>query len=110
MNAAVEARLGSDTTENWITRLNAAGVPCGRVMGLAEVFADPQVEDQEMVLSQEHPGHGMVKMLGFPMKFGEAPCRLRRPAPEVGGDTDAVLREFGYSADQVAALRAAGAV
>ena len=110
MNEAVEARLASDTTENWITRLNAAGVPCGRVMGLAEAFADPQVQDQQMVLSQAHPGHGVVKMLGFPIKFGEAPCRLRRPAPEVGGDTDAILHEFGYSADQIAALRTAGAV
>ena len=69
-------------------------------MGLGEVFADPQVLDQEMVLSQEHPGHGTVKMLGFPIKFAEAPCRLRRPAPEIGGDTDAVLGEFGYSADE----------
>ena len=63
-----------------------------------------------MVLSQEHPGHGTVKMLGFPIKFAEAPCRLRRPAPEIGGDTDAVLREFGYSADEIAALRRAGIV
>ena len=110
VNAAVEARLAADTTENWIARLNAAGVPCGRVMGLAEAFADPQIEDQEMVLSQEHPGHGTVKMLGFPIKFAEAPCRLRRPAPEVGGDSDAVLREFGYSTDEIAALREAGAV
>ena len=107
MNEAVEARLRTNTTEYWIETLNAAGVPCGRVMGLGEMFADPQVADQEMVLSQEHPGHGTVKMLGFPIKFAEAPCRLRRPAPEIGGDTDAVLREFGYSAGEIAALRAA---
>jgi CoA:oxalate CoA-transferase len=110
MTREVEARLAADTTEHWIARLNAAGVPCGRVMSLAEVFADPQTIDQEMVLSQEHPGHGTVKMLGFPIKFAEAPCRLRRPAPEVGGDSEAVLREFGYSADEIAALRAAGSV
>jgi crotonobetainyl-CoA:carnitine CoA-transferase CaiB-like acyl-CoA transferase len=46
-------------------------------------------------------------MLGFPIKFAEAPCRLRRPAPEVGGDTEAVLLEFGYSAAEIAALRRA---
>ncbi|HYS77216.1 MAG TPA: CoA transferase, partial [Candidatus Dormibacteraeota bacterium] len=50
MNAAIEARLAGGTTEHWIATLNAAGVPCGRVMGLNEVFADPQVVDQEMVL------------------------------------------------------------
>ena len=110
INAEIEIRLAADTTEHWIERLNAAGVPCGRVMGLSEVFADPQVIDQEMVLTQEHPGHGAVKMLGFPIKFAEAPCQLRLPAPEIGGDTDAVLRELGYSAAEIAAMRAAGIV
>jgi crotonobetainyl-CoA:carnitine CoA-transferase CaiB-like acyl-CoA transferase len=110
MNWAIEARLQTATTAHWIETLNAAGVPCGRVMGLAEVFADPQVIDQEMVLTQHHPGHGDVRMLGFPIKFAEAPCQLRRPAPEVGADTQAVLRELGYSADDLARFRAAGVV
>jgi CoA:oxalate CoA-transferase len=110
INAAIEARLVTETTAHWIDTLNAAGVPCGRVMGLSEVFADPQVIDQEMVLSQEHPGHGTVRMLGFPIKFAEAPCALRRPTPEVGADTDAVLHELGYSAAEITALRDAGTV
>jgi CoA:oxalate CoA-transferase len=108
INAAIEARLATETTGYWIETLNAAGVPCGRVMGLAEVFTDPQVLDQEMVLEQEHPGHGLVRMLGFPIKFAEAPCALRRPTPEVGADTDAVLQALGYSAAEIAALREAG--
>jgi crotonobetainyl-CoA:carnitine CoA-transferase CaiB-like acyl-CoA transferase len=110
VNAAIEARLVSETTEYWIDKLNAAGVPCGRVMGLGEVFADPQVIDQEMVLSQEHPGHGTVRMLGFPIKFAASPCTLRRPAPEIGADTDAVLQELGYSAAEIAILRQARVV
>jgi crotonobetainyl-CoA:carnitine CoA-transferase CaiB-like acyl-CoA transferase len=110
INAAIEARLVSETTEYWIDKLNAAGVPCGRVMGLGEVFADPQTVDQQMVLSQEHPGHGTVRMLGFPIKFREAPCALRHPAPEIGADTDAVLAELGYSAAEIATLREGGVV
>ncbi|HEY8874308.1 MAG TPA: CoA transferase [Stellaceae bacterium] len=110
IDAAVETRLSGGTTQYWIDKLNAAGVPCGRVMGLAEVFADPQVKDQEMVLTQMHPGHGAVRMLGFPVKFADAPCRLRRPAPEIGGDSDAVLAELGYSAEEIAGMRAAGVV
>jgi crotonobetainyl-CoA:carnitine CoA-transferase CaiB-like acyl-CoA transferase len=109
MNAAVEAKLAGASTLEWIERLNAAGVPCGRVMGLPEVFADPQVLVQKMVLDQHHPGHGMVRMLGFPVKFAEAPCALQRPAPDLGADTDAVLSSLGYSTTELEALRARGA-
>ena len=110
INAAIEARLGEGTSDYWIEKLNDAGVPCDRVKTLPEVFADPQTIEQEMVVSAEHPGHGEVKMLGFPIKFSEAPCRLRRPAPDLGADTDDVLREFGYSPDEVARLRNAGVI
>ena len=110
INAAVEAKLAGGSTAEWIERLNAAGVPCGRVMGLPEVFDDPQVLEQQMVLQREHPGQGVVSMLGFPVKFAEAPCALRRPAPELGADTEAVLREFGYPAAEIARLREAGAL
>jgi crotonobetainyl-CoA:carnitine CoA-transferase CaiB-like acyl-CoA transferase len=110
INAAVEARLSTDTTDHWIRLLNAAGVPCGRVMGLAEVFDDPQVVDQQMVVEQDHPGHGVVKMLGFPIKFSDAACQLRYPAPDVGADTAAVLRGLGYTAAEVAKLQRSGVV
>ena len=110
INTAVEAKLTERTSEYWIETLNAAGVPCGRVMGLAEVFADPQLLEQEMVLTQHHPGHGNVQMIGFPIKFAEAPCQLRRPTPELGADTDAVLREIGYSEQEILQLRQLGAV
>jgi crotonobetainyl-CoA:carnitine CoA-transferase CaiB-like acyl-CoA transferase len=110
INAAVEERLQSGTSDYWIELLNAAGVPCDRVISLPEVFADPQVIDQEMVVSSEHPGHGEVRMLGFPIKFTDAPCRLRRPAPDLGADTGAVLRDLGYSPEDIARLRGAGVV
>jgi crotonobetainyl-CoA:carnitine CoA-transferase CaiB-like acyl-CoA transferase len=110
INAAIEARLKTDTSAHWIAKLNAAGVPCDRVMTLPEVFADPQVQDQEMAMTVEHPGHGPVRMLGFPIKFAEAPCRVRRPAPDLGADTDAVLAELGYAAEEIARLRRAGIV
>jgi len=110
INAAIEARLMTHSTAHWIEALNGAGVPCGRIMSLGEVFADPQVIAQNMVVTQPHPGHGDVRMLGFPIKFAEAPCALRRPAPEIGADTDRVLAELGYSADEIIRLRASGAV
>jgi crotonobetainyl-CoA:carnitine CoA-transferase CaiB-like acyl-CoA transferase len=110
INAAIEQRLKDGTTTYWIEKLNAAGVPCDRVMTLPEVFADPQVIEQEMVVSAEHPGHGEVKMLGFPIKFTEAPCRVRRGTPDLGADTDAVLCELGYATAEIARLHEVGAV
>jgi CoA:oxalate CoA-transferase len=106
----INAKIGEATVEQWIERLNAAGVPCGRVMSLAEVFSDPQVLAQEMVLEIEHPGHGPVRMTGFPVKLSATPARLRRPAPQLGEHTDAVLCELGYGSDQIAALRREGVV
>ena len=97
-------------SDYWIEKLNAAGVPCDRVMTLPEVVADPQTRDQEMVVAAEHPGHGEVEMLGFPIKFAEAPCRIRRPAPDLGADTDAVLCELGYPPEEIARLRRNGVV
>ena len=110
INAAIESRLAAGSSDYWIAKLNAAGVPCDRVKALPEVFADPQIIEQEMVIGADHPGHGEVKMLGFPVKFTEAPCRVRRPAPDLGADTDDVLRELGYAAEDIARMREAGAI
>ena len=110
LRSLINAKIGEATVEQWIERLNAAGVPCGRVMNLAEVFADPQVLAQEMVLEIEHPGHGPVRMTGFPVKLSATPAQLRRPAPELGEHTDAVLRELGYAPEQIASLQAAGII
>jgi CoA:oxalate CoA-transferase len=63
-----------------------------------------------MVLEIEHPGHGPVRMTGFPVKLSATPARLRRPAPQLGEHTDAVLCELGYGSDQIAALRREGVV
>jgi len=110
INAEMEARTTRQTTAHWIAAMNAAGVPCGPVMNLHEVFADPQNLDQQVSAKIDHPGHGEVEMLTTPLRIDGAIPPLRMPAPELGEHTDMVLRELGYSADQITALRAAGAV
>jgi CoA:oxalate CoA-transferase len=104
INAIVGGRLALQTTEHWVTTLNAAGVPCGPVHGVADVFQDPQVLAQKMVLEVDHPGHGLVRMLGFPMKFTETPCQVRRPAPGLGQHTNDVLAELGYEGAERASI------
>jgi CoA:oxalate CoA-transferase len=105
LRTLIEERTREHPVDHWIERLNGAGVPCGRVMDLADVFSDPQVLVQEMVLDVEHPGHGSVSMTGFPVKLDATPAQIRRPAPRLGEHTEAILEELGLSAAEIARLR-----
>lgn len=110
INAEINARTRGQTVEHWIAKLNAAGVPCGRVLGLGEVFEDPQTRHQQMRITIQHPQHGPLDVLGFPIKFSDDPCRVHRPPPVLGADTDALLAELGRDASAIAALRERGIV
>jgi crotonobetainyl-CoA:carnitine CoA-transferase CaiB-like acyl-CoA transferase len=110
LRALIDEKIGANSVEAWIGRLNRAGVPCGRVMDLAEVFADPQVQAQEMVVEIDHPGHGPVRMTGFPVKLAGTPARLRLPAPQLGEHTDEILRDLGYNAERIAGLKDRGII
>jgi CoA:oxalate CoA-transferase len=110
INAIVGGKLATEGTDYWVETLNAAGVPCGPINTVEQVFQDPQILAQEMVMDIPHPGHGTVRMLGFPMKLSETPCRVRLPAPELGQHSDVVLAELGYTEAARAALRAEGVI
>ncbi len=110
INAIVGGKFATESTQYWVETLNAAGVPCGPVNTVEQVFQDPQVLAQEMVMEVEHPGHGLVRMLGFPMKLSETPCQVRRPAPGLGEHSDEILASVGYDDAARAALRGAGVV
>jgi len=106
LNAVIDRQLSTNTQEHWIERLNGAGVPCGKVLSVAEVFDDPQVKAQEMVIEVDQGPRGIVRMVGFPVKLSDSPARLRYPSPELGAQTDEVLAEAGFSEREIVELRA----
>jgi crotonobetainyl-CoA:carnitine CoA-transferase CaiB-like acyl-CoA transferase len=107
----LEARLGTEARAHWIEKLTAAGVPCGSVRNLHEVFADPQVEARSMVSSVEHSTIGSLRVLGTPLKLSDTPPSVRTSPPTLGEHTDAVLAgELGFSRDEIASLRQRGIV
>ena len=110
LNTIVNEALAKDTQDNWIARLNKAGIPAGKVLSIADVFSDPQIAAQEMAIEIQHPVHGAQRMPGFPVKLSDTPCRVRLAPPMLGADTGDVLAELGYGASDVERLRAAKAI
>ncbi len=108
LNALINGALVSGTQDEWIERLNRAGVPSGRVQSLTEALADPQVAAQDMVLRVPHEGHGDVAMTGFPIKFSETPLSVRHATPELGADGRATLLEAGLDDAEIDVLLAKG--
>jgi CoA:oxalate CoA-transferase len=89
----IDRETEKESVDHWIEVINGAGCPCGRVMGLDEVFADPQVRATEMVLDVDHGESGMIRMTGFPVKMSKTPARIQRPAPQLGEHNNEILGE-----------------
>ena len=99
------------TVADWLTRLRAAEVPAAPVNNLDAAFAEPPVAEREMIVEYDHPQVGKVRLPGNPIKMSGMGKTVSNPAPRVGEHTDAVLGGLlDLSGDQIAALRAKGAV
>ena len=100
----IEAELIHKTTAEWIAVFDKTGVPAGPVHTIEEALTHPQALAREMVVESVHPQAGLVKGVGFPVKFSEQPLTAATPAPGLGQHTVQVLREFGFRDDEITDL------
>ncbi|MCS4284225.1 crotonobetainyl-CoA:carnitine CoA-transferase CaiB-like acyl-CoA transferase [Pseudomonas sp. BIGb0278] len=97
------------TTAEWVAQLELAGVPCGPINDLAQMFQDPQVLARGLALSIPHPLAGSVPQVASPIRLSETPVEYRQAPPLLGEHTEAVLSELlGLDEQAVRQLRAAG--
>jgi len=97
-------------TREWVERLNAAGVACGPIYDVGQVFADPQVHALHLVEEVQHPAHGPMRVLGQPVCLHRTPAKVAAPSPLPGQHTREILAALGYDAAAVQRLLAEGVV
>jgi crotonobetainyl-CoA:carnitine CoA-transferase CaiB-like acyl-CoA transferase len=98
------------TSAEWITILNDAGVPCGPIYRIDEAFADPQVQHLEMAQPVRSPALGDLTILGHPVSHGPKRLAIRKSAPELGQDNEAIFGKLGFSKDQLTDLSKRGVI
>ena len=110
IRSALDPFFRERTTAEWVESLRAHDIWCAPVNSLAETFEDAAVQHIAPVLEFEHPRAGHVRVLKHPVRYSSGEATLRRPPPDLGEHTDEVLTELGYTAEQIAAMRAAGEI
>ena len=108
--ARIEAITARQPRTHWLSLFEAHDIPCGPINDYAQVFADAQVRAREMVVEVEHPRLGRVRSLGSPIKMSATPADPTRRAPLLGEHTNEILTEMGMSEEEIARLRASGAI
>jgi crotonobetainyl-CoA:carnitine CoA-transferase CaiB-like acyl-CoA transferase len=109
LNAEIDAHTVKRTSADWVERLNEAGVPSGPIYAIDQMFGDPQVEHLKMAQPVKKKGKEM-KLVGQPISLSRTPSKLVSWPPGLGEHTDQVLKEFGFRAGEIAALRKANAI
>jgi len=110
LNSILNESLSKKTGAEWIEILNKAGIPCGPIYKVDEVFADPQVKHLGVATPVEHKTLGRKNILANAAVLSRTPAKVVAPTPEIGEHTDEILRELEYSAQEIEQLRKGGVV
>jgi crotonobetainyl-CoA:carnitine CoA-transferase CaiB-like acyl-CoA transferase len=110
LNAEIDKITARRSSADWVEALNEAGVPCGPIYSIDQVFSDPQVEHLGIAQSVAKPNGETLNVIGQPVVLSRTPSRIASAPPEIGEHTDEVLKEFGYADGEIAALRQGNAI
>ena len=105
LNALINEHTRTDTSENWIRRLNAASVPCGEINSIDKVFASPQVEHLGIARDMVSQERGPTQIVGQPIIMSRSTSEIRRPPPTLGQHTEEILSGLGYDDAAISAFR-----
>jgi crotonobetainyl-CoA:carnitine CoA-transferase CaiB-like acyl-CoA transferase len=109
-NAELEKATVTKTSADWVDILNKAGVPCGPILNVKEVFEDEQIRHLKLATKIQHPRLGEQTVQNLPVTLSRTPGAVVSASPDLGEHTDQVLGELGYSKEEIAALHRDGAV
>ncbi len=109
-NEELEKATVTKASADWVTILNKAGVPCGPILNVREVFEDEQVRALGLAVKIRHPRLGEQEVQNLPVTLSRTPGAVRTASPDLGEHTDQVLAELGYSKEDIVALHRDGAV
>jgi len=110
LNSELDKITAIRTSAECVDRLNEAGVPCGPIYTIDQVFDDPQVKHLGLAQKVPTPDGRPLTVVGQPFSLSRTPSHMDAAPPEVGEHNDEVLREFGFGAEEIAALKKAKAI
>jgi formyl-CoA transferase len=110
LRAIVEQKTRQFSVDELIASMNVAGVPCGPILSIDQVFANPQVQHLGMAQTVRSPHYGDLDLVRAPMRLSRTSTSLRQAAPAPGEHTREVLGEYGYSEDEIRELEDAGVI
>jgi formyl-CoA transferase len=110
LNQEMARGLATKPSTEWVEIFNKAGVPCGPIYRMDQVFADPQVKHMQAAAEVAHPRLGTLRLINQPVKLSRTPAKLATATPDRGEHTEEILLEMGFNSQEVKKLKSEGIV